>query len=56
VFWRFTVSTLFLVAGLWMVRQLASGPVRAAFQVASLALAIGVVFLIEGAGASPMEW
>jgi hypothetical protein len=66
------VSTLFLVAGLWMVRQLASGPERAASQVASLALAIGVVFLIEGlcprwwhspiarsrvgAGASPMEW
>jgi hypothetical protein len=39
-----------------MVRQLASGTERAAFQVASLALAIGVVFLIEGAGASPMEW
>ena len=55
-FWRFTVSTLFLVAGLWMVRQLASGPERAASQVASLALAIGVAFLIEGAGASPMEW
>jgi len=51
-FWRFTVSTLFLVAGLWMVRQLASGPERAASQVASLALAIGVVFLIEGAVAT----
>ncbi len=50
------MSTLFLVAGLWMVRQLASGPERAASQVASLALAIGVAFLIEGAGASPMEW
>jgi len=48
-FWRFTVSTLFLVAGLWMVRQLASGPERVASQVASLALAIGVVFLLEGA-------
>jgi uncharacterized membrane protein HdeD (DUF308 family) len=51
-FWRFTVSTLFLVAGLWMVRQLASGPERVASQVASLALAIGVVFLIEGAVAT----
>jgi uncharacterized membrane protein HdeD (DUF308 family) len=46
------VSTLFLVAGLWMVRQLASGPERVAFQVASLVLAIGVVFLIEGAVAT----
>jgi len=43
------VSTLFQVAGLSMVRQLASGPERAAYQVASLALAIGVVFLIQGA-------
>jgi uncharacterized membrane protein HdeD (DUF308 family) len=51
-FWRFTVSTLFLVAGLWMVRQLASGPERVASQVASLALAIGVVFLLEGAVAT----
>jgi hypothetical protein len=46
------MSTLFLVAGLWMVRQLASGPERAASQVDSLALAIGVVFLIEGAVAT----
>jgi len=51
-FWRFTVATLFLVAGLWMVRQLASGPERVASQVASLALAIGVVFLLEGAVAT----
>jgi hypothetical protein len=50
------MSTLFQVAGLWMVRQLASGSERAASQGASLALAIGVVFLIEEAGASPMEW
>ena len=51
-FWRFTVATLFLVAGLWMVRQLASGPERVASQVASLALAIGVVFLLEGSVAT----
>lgn len=51
-FWRFTVATLFLVAGFWMVRQLASGPERVATQVASLALAIGVVFLFEGAVAT----
>lgn len=46
------MSTLFLVAGLWMVRQLASGPEQVASQVASLALAIGVVFLIERAVAT----
>jgi uncharacterized membrane protein HdeD (DUF308 family) len=51
-FWRFTVASLFLVAGIWMVRQLASGPTAAASQVAALALAIGVVFLVEGAVAS----
>ena len=47
-FWRLVVSTLFLVAGLWMVHQLAAGPLTAAIQVAGLALAIGVVFLLEG--------
>jgi len=48
-FWRLTVSSLFLVTGIWMVRQLAGGPAGAARQVAALALAIGVVFLVEGA-------
>jgi len=48
-FWRLVVATLFLVAGLWMVQQLASGPLTAAVQVAGLALALGVVFLLEGA-------
>jgi uncharacterized membrane protein HdeD (DUF308 family) len=47
-FWRLVVASLFLVAGIWMVRQLASGPLQAAAQVAALALAIGVVFLVEG--------
>ncbi|MFM7268476.1 MAG: HdeD family acid-resistance protein [Cyanobium sp.] len=47
-FWRLTVSSLFLVTGIWMVRQLAAGPAGAARQVAALALAIGVVFLVEG--------
>jgi uncharacterized membrane protein HdeD (DUF308 family) len=51
-FWRFTVATLFLVAGGWMVHQMAAGPLTAARQVASLALAIGVVFLVEGAVAT----
>ncbi|MFQ6537552.1 MULTISPECIES: HdeD family acid-resistance protein [Aphanothece] len=47
-FWRLVVSTLFVLAGLAMIRQLASGPVGAAAPVATLALAIGVVFLVEG--------
>jgi uncharacterized membrane protein HdeD (DUF308 family) len=47
-FWRLAVATLFLVAGLWMIRQLAGGPAAAATQVAALALAIGVVFVAEG--------
>ncbi len=47
-FWRLVVATLFLVAGIWMVGQLTSGPVAAASQVAALSLAIGVVFLVEG--------
>jgi uncharacterized membrane protein HdeD (DUF308 family) len=45
---RMVVATLFLMAGFWMVRQLGAGPVAAAGQVASLAVAIGVVFLAEG--------
>jgi uncharacterized membrane protein HdeD (DUF308 family) len=53
-FWRLVVATLFLVAGLWMVQQLASGPLTAAVQVAGLALALGVVFLLEGAVAAVM--
>lgn len=51
-FWRLTVATLFLMTGLWMVRQLSGGPQTAAAQVASLALAIGLVFLVEGAVAT----
>ena len=51
-FWRLTVASLFLVTGIWMVRQLTGGPGGAARQVAALALAIGVVFLVEGAVAT----
>ena len=47
-FWRLVIASLFLVAGLWMVHQLAAGPMSAAIQVAGLALALGVVFLLEG--------
>jgi uncharacterized membrane protein HdeD (DUF308 family) len=47
-FWRLVVSTLFVVLGGWMIHQLASSPAAAAAQIAALALAIGVVFLVEG--------
>lgn len=48
VFWRLVVSTVFLVAGITMVQQLAAGPLVAALPVATLTLAIGIVFLLEG--------
>jgi uncharacterized membrane protein HdeD (DUF308 family) len=48
IFWRLVVSTLFLVAGLWILTQFGQGIVGAARQVAALALAIGLVFLVEG--------
>jgi uncharacterized membrane protein HdeD (DUF308 family) len=41
-------STLFLVLGVWMIQQMASGPAAAAIPMAGLALAIGVVFVVEG--------
>jgi uncharacterized membrane protein HdeD (DUF308 family) len=47
-FWRLVTSTLFLVLGVWMIQQMASGPAAAAIPMAGLALAIGVVFLVEG--------
>jgi uncharacterized membrane protein HdeD (DUF308 family) len=48
-FSRLVVSTLLLVTGLWMVIQFKSGIVPAALQIKSLASAIGLVFLVEGA-------
>ncbi len=47
-FWRLVVSTLFIVAGASMVSNFRS-PADAANQVATLSLAIGIVFLVEGA-------
>jgi uncharacterized membrane protein HdeD (DUF308 family) len=47
-FWRLLVASLFVVTGSWILSQIAAGPLTAARQVASLALALGVVFLIEG--------
>jgi len=47
-FWRLVVSTLFLVTGAWIIQQFSAGLVPAAGQVAALAFAIGIVFLVEG--------
>ena len=47
-FWRLVVSTLFLVTGAWIIQQFSAGLVPAAGQVAALAFAIGIVFLLEG--------
>lgn len=47
-FGRLVVASLFVIAGFWMIGQMGAGPVQAAFQVATLAKAIGVVFLLEG--------
>ena len=46
-FWRLVVSTLFIVAGGSMISNLRT-PGEAAEQVAVFALAIGIVFLVEG--------
>ena len=47
-FWRLVVSTLFVVTGALMIQQFRAGFPSAAAQVAAFALAIGVVFVIEG--------
>ncbi len=46
-FWRLVVSTLFLVAGGSMISNFRD-PEEAAQQVVAFALAIGIVFLVEG--------
>ena len=46
-FWRLVVSTLFIVAGGSMIGNFRD-PGEAAEQVAAFALAIGIVFLVEG--------
>ena len=51
-FWRLVVSTMFVVAGVSMIQQLGAGPAGVVVPVASLSLAIGIVFLVEGAVAS----
>jgi len=47
-FWRLVTSTLFLVVGFWIIQQFSAGPLNAGLQVAALAYAIGIVFLVEG--------
>ena len=47
-FWRLVVSTLFLVIGVWIIQQFSTGPMGAGLQVAALAFAVGIVFLVEG--------
>ena len=47
-FWRLVLATLLLIAGIWMLTRMHAGPAQSAFQVAALARAIGVVFLVEG--------
>lgn len=51
-FWRLVVSTVFVVAGVSMIQQLGAGPAGVVLPVASLSLAIGIVFSVEGAVAS----
>ena len=51
-FWRLVVSTVFVVAGVSMIYQLGAGPAGVVLPVISLSLAIGIVFLVEGAVAS----
>lgn len=47
-FWRLVVSSVFLVAGVSMIQQLAKGTFSSLLPVMSLTLAIGIVFLVEG--------
>jgi uncharacterized membrane protein HdeD (DUF308 family) len=49
---RMVVAVLLVVSGSWMVNRLAGGASAAAIPVAALALATGVVFVLEGAMAS----
>ena len=47
-FWRLVISTLFLVVGVWIIQQFSAGPLAAGLQVAALAYAVGIVFVVEG--------
>ena len=47
-FSRLVISTLFLVIGAWIIGQFSAGPLAAGLQVAALAYAVGIVFVVEG--------
>ena len=47
-FSRLVISTLFIVVGAWMIQQFRGGPLEGGLVVASLAFAIGIVFILEG--------
>ena len=47
-FWRLVISTLFVVVGVWIIQQFSAGPLTAGLQVAALAYAVGIVFVVEG--------
>lgn len=47
-FWRLVISTLFVVVGVWIIQQFSAGPESAGLQVAALAYAVGIVFVVEG--------
>ncbi|MFY8148019.1 MAG: HdeD family acid-resistance protein [Prochlorococcaceae cyanobacterium] len=48
-FSRLLVYSLFVITGFWMLQQMGAGSPRAELPVASLALAVGLVFVVEGA-------
>jgi uncharacterized membrane protein HdeD (DUF308 family) len=45
---RLVLATLFLFTGLWMLVQFKAGIAPAALQIQTLALAVGLLFVIEG--------
>jgi uncharacterized membrane protein HdeD (DUF308 family) len=47
-FLRLILASLFLFTGLWMLVQFKAGLLPASLQIKSLAIAVGLVFLIEG--------
>lgn len=49
---RFVVATSLVLTGVWMVTQLAGDAASTTAQVAALALAVGVLFVLEGMVAS----
>ncbi|MFN9661235.1 MAG: HdeD family acid-resistance protein [Cyanobacteriota bacterium] len=48
-FLRLILASLFLLTGLWMLLQFKAGLMPAALQIKTLATAVGLLFLVEGA-------